>query len=101
MSVYGEPCKLIFIQIEDSINCRCNTKFMPRCFQMRRSYFLDLGIVSGFAAGTLGLLGFRSRKCDWLPNRNYISGKGNRLNLFRVRILNESYAIVSFQVTYL
>lgn len=43
--------------------------------QMRRSYFLDLGIVSGFAAAALGLMGFRSRQCDWLPNRNYISGK--------------------------
>lgn len=41
---------------------------------MRRSYFLDLGIISGFAAATLGLMGFRSRQCDWLPNRNYISG---------------------------
>lgn len=41
---------------------------------MRRSYFLDLGIISGFATATLGLMGFRSRQCDWLPNRNYVSG---------------------------
>lgn len=43
--------------------------------QMRRSYFLDLGMISGFAASTLGLMGFRSRQCEWLPNRNYISGE--------------------------
>lgn len=42
--------------------------------QRRRSYFLDLGIISGFATATLGVLGFRSRQCDWLPNRNYSSG---------------------------
>lgn len=41
---------------------------------MRRSYYLDLGIISGFAAAALGTMGFRSRQCYWLPNRNYISG---------------------------
>lgn len=41
---------------------------------MRRSYYLDLGIIAGFAAATLGFMGFRSRQCYWLPNRNYISG---------------------------
>ncbi|GAB0100190.1 hypothetical protein DMENIID0001_161940 [Sergentomyia squamirostris] len=39
-----------------------------------RSHYLDTGIISGFAAVALGILGFRSRQCDWLPNRNYISG---------------------------
>ncbi|XP_059613920.1 uncharacterized protein LOC132260036 [Phlebotomus argentipes] len=39
-----------------------------------RSHYLDTGIISGFAAVALGFLGFRSRQCDWLPNRNYISG---------------------------
>ncbi|KAF2900226.1 hypothetical protein ILUMI_05961 [Ignelater luminosus] len=42
---------------------------------MGRLYFLDFGIVSGFACLVLGLLGFRSRNhYYWLPNRNYISG---------------------------
>ncbi|XP_031621037.1 uncharacterized protein LOC116339344 [Contarinia nasturtii] len=41
---------------------------------MRRSYYLDLGIISGFASAALGAMGFRSRQCYWLPNRNYISG---------------------------
>lgn len=31
--------------------------------------------MAGFAGVGLGLLGFKSRQCDWLPNRNYISGK--------------------------
>lgn len=39
-----------------------------------REYFLDLAIFAGFAAIALGILGFKSRHCDWLPNRNYISG---------------------------
>lgn len=47
---------------------------------MRRSYYLDLGIISGFAATALGLMGFRSRQCYWLPNRNYISGIYYSLN---------------------
>ncbi|XP_055308242.1 uncharacterized protein LOC129572326 [Sitodiplosis mosellana] len=41
---------------------------------MRRSYYLDLGVISGFAAASLGFMGFRSRQCYWLPNRNFISG---------------------------
>lgn len=49
------------------------------CFYMvsvvGRMYYLDFGIVSGFACLLLGLLAFRSRNCHWLPNRNYISGK--------------------------
>ncbi|XP_055549539.1 uncharacterized protein LOC129732574 isoform X2 [Wyeomyia smithii] len=38
-----------------------------------REYYLDLTIFSGFAAIALGILGFKSRQCNWLPNRNYIS----------------------------
>lgn len=41
---------------------------------MGRLYYLDFGIVAGFTCLLLGLLGFRSRNCRWLPNRNYISG---------------------------
>uniref|UniRef100_A0A7G3B2Z1 Uncharacterized protein n=2 Tax=Lutzomyia longipalpis TaxID=7200 RepID=A0A7G3B2Z1_LUTLO len=39
-----------------------------------RSHYLDTGIISGFSAVALGFLGFRSRQCEWLPNRNYTSG---------------------------
>ncbi|XP_021710494.1 uncharacterized protein LOC110679593 isoform X2 [Aedes aegypti] len=38
-----------------------------------REYYLDMSIFAGFAAIALGILGFKSRRCDWLPNRNYIS----------------------------
>ncbi|XP_037037246.1 uncharacterized protein LOC119074953 isoform X2 [Bradysia coprophila] len=38
-----------------------------------RIYYLDIGVISGFAATALGILGFKSRQCDWLPNRNYVS----------------------------
>ncbi|XP_975069.2 uncharacterized protein spdo [Tribolium castaneum] len=41
---------------------------------MGRLYFLDFGIVAGFTCLVLGFLGFRTRNCYWLPNRNYISG---------------------------
>lgn len=42
---------------------------------MGRLYFLDFGIVSGFACLVLGMLGFGSRShYRWLPNRNYMSG---------------------------
>ncbi|XP_022899685.1 uncharacterized protein [Onthophagus taurus] len=41
---------------------------------MGRLYYLDFGIVAGFACFILGLMGFRTRNCYWLPNRNYISG---------------------------
>lgn len=48
------------------------------CFYMMsligKVYYLEFGIVSGFACLTLGILGFRTRHCSWLPNRNYISG---------------------------
>ncbi|XP_058821271.1 uncharacterized protein LOC131683364 [Topomyia yanbarensis] len=39
-----------------------------------REYYLDVTIFAGFASIALGILGFKSRRCDWLPNRNYISG---------------------------
>lgn len=39
-----------------------------------RSYFLDSATIAGFACIALGTLGFKSRQCNWLPNRNYISG---------------------------
>ncbi|CAD7082487.1 unnamed protein product [Hermetia illucens] len=39
-----------------------------------RSYYLEIGVISGFAAAALGFQGFKSRHCDWLPNRNYSSG---------------------------
>lgn len=42
---------------------------------MGRLYFLDFGIVAGFTCLVLGFLGFRTRNCYWLPNRNYISGE--------------------------
>lgn len=41
---------------------------------MGRLYFLDFGVISGFTCLLLGLMGFRTRNCYWLPNRNYISG---------------------------
>ncbi|XP_044745534.1 uncharacterized protein LOC123307338 [Coccinella septempunctata] len=48
------------------------------CFYMMsligKVYYLEFGIVSGFGCLTLGILGFRTRHCSWLPNRNYISG---------------------------
>lgn len=54
------------------------------CFYMvsivGRMYYLDFGIISGFACLLLGCLGFRGRNCHWLPNRNYISG--NFFDLF-------------------
>ncbi|XP_058061962.1 uncharacterized protein LOC131212205 [Anopheles bellator] len=42
--------------------------------KLGREFFLDMGILAGFAAIALGILGFKSRQCDWLPNRNYMSG---------------------------
>lgn len=41
---------------------------------MGKHYFLDFGIAAGFTCLLLGVLGFRTRNCYWLPNRNYISG---------------------------
>ncbi|CAB3262084.1 unnamed protein product [Arctia plantaginis] len=39
-----------------------------------RHYYLDFGVLSGFTCFLLGLLGFRFRRQQLLPNRNYISG---------------------------
>lgn len=41
---------------------------------MGRLYYLDFGTVAGFTCFILGMMGFRTRNCYWLPNRNYISG---------------------------
>ncbi|CAH2234571.1 jg15084 [Pararge aegeria aegeria] len=43
-------------------------------YTMGRRYYLDFGVLSGFTCFLLGLLGFRSRRNQLLPNRNYISG---------------------------
>ncbi|XP_069685920.1 uncharacterized protein spdo [Periplaneta americana] len=43
-------------------------------FQNGRRYYLDFGMLSGFGSVLLGCLGFRSRRWQWLPNRNYVSG---------------------------
>lgn len=42
---------------------------------MGRLYYLDFGILAGFTCLVLGMLGYRTRNCYWLPHRNYISGK--------------------------
>ncbi|KAL3288330.1 hypothetical protein HHI36_002778 [Cryptolaemus montrouzieri] len=56
----------------------CGSLSSGMCFYMMsligKVYYLEFGIVSGFACLTLGILGFRTRYCHWLPNRNYISG---------------------------
>jgi len=45
--------------------------------QCGRRYYLDFGVLSGFGSILLGFLGFRSRRWQWLPNRNYVSGEWN------------------------
>lgn len=57
----------------------CGSINAALCFYMisqdiRRQYFLDLAIVSGFTCLVLSILGCRTRNVYWLPNRNYISG---------------------------
>uniref|UniRef100_A0A182SYV9 Uncharacterized protein n=1 Tax=Anopheles maculatus TaxID=74869 RepID=A0A182SYV9_9DIPT len=42
--------------------------------KLGREFYLDMGVLAGFSAIALGILGFKSRQCDWLPNRNYMSG---------------------------
>uniref|UniRef100_A0A182Y425 Uncharacterized protein n=1 Tax=Anopheles stephensi TaxID=30069 RepID=A0A182Y425_ANOST len=42
--------------------------------KLGRELYLDMGVLAGFSAIALGILGFKSRQCDWLPNRNYMSG---------------------------
>lgn len=39
-----------------------------------RTYYLNVGVFSGTISMTLGILGFRFRDWEWLPNRNYVSG---------------------------
>ncbi|XP_004534310.1 uncharacterized protein LOC101452796 [Ceratitis capitata] len=39
-----------------------------------KSFYLQYSLVAAFCAVGLGFLGFRSRHCEWLPNRSYISG---------------------------
>ncbi|XP_059058903.1 uncharacterized protein LOC131852265 [Achroia grisella] len=43
-------------------------------YAMGRRYYLDFGVLAGFTCFLLGLLGFRSRRQQLLPNRNYVSG---------------------------
>lgn len=47
--------------------------------QFGRLFYLDMGILTGFAAVLMGALGFRSRHSKWLSNRNYLSGKHHNL----------------------
>ncbi|XP_039962657.1 uncharacterized protein LOC120776158 [Bactrocera tryoni] len=37
-------------------------------------FYLQYSLVAAFSGVGLGFLGFRSRHCEWLPNRSYISG---------------------------
>lgn len=53
---------------------------------MGKLYFLDFGIISGFTCFLLGMLGFRTRNCYWLPNRNYISGNKDNFTCFRLNV---------------
>ncbi|XP_034485695.1 myb-like protein Q [Drosophila innubila] len=39
-----------------------------------KSFYLQFGLVASFCGIGLGFLGFRSRHCEWLPNRSYTSG---------------------------
>ncbi|XP_060646474.1 putative uncharacterized protein DDB_G0271606 [Drosophila nasuta] len=39
-----------------------------------KAFYLQFGLVASFCGVGLGFLGFRSRQCDWLPNRSYTSG---------------------------
>lgn len=42
--------------------------------QLGKWYYLDFSLAAGFTCIIMGLLGFRSRNVDRLPNRNYLSG---------------------------
>jgi len=35
---------------------------------------LQFSLIAAFCGVGLGFLGFRSRQCEWLPNRSYTSG---------------------------
>ncbi|XP_017076370.1 probable basic-leucine zipper transcription factor R [Drosophila eugracilis] len=39
-----------------------------------KSFYLQFGLVASISGMGLGFLGFKSRHCDWLPNRSYSSG---------------------------
>lgn len=70
----------ITLNIAAALMLICGSINSALCFymisqEMRRQYFLDFGIVSGFTCLILGILGCRTRNVYWLPNRNYISGK--------------------------
>ncbi|XP_061394309.1 uncharacterized protein LOC133329864 [Musca vetustissima] len=39
-----------------------------------RSFYLQFSLVAAISGVGLGFLGFRSRHCEWLPNRSYTSG---------------------------
>ncbi|KRG00035.1 uncharacterized protein Dwil_GK27770 [Drosophila willistoni] len=39
-----------------------------------KSFYLQFGLMASFCGMGLGFLGFRSRQCEWLPNRSYTSG---------------------------
>ena len=58
-------------------------RHFPLYFQKGRLYYVDFGLLSGLGATILGCLGFRSRSWQWLPNRNYVSGKRVILLLLR------------------
>ncbi|KAJ9575690.1 hypothetical protein L9F63_007449 [Diploptera punctata] len=56
----------------------CGVTTAVLCFYMMYKkctlYYLDFGVLSGLGSALLGCLGFRSRRWQWLPNRNYVSG---------------------------
>ncbi|XP_017020952.1 probable basic-leucine zipper transcription factor R [Drosophila kikkawai] len=39
-----------------------------------KAFYLQFGLVASFCGIGLGFLGFKSRHCEWLPNRSYSSG---------------------------
>ncbi|KAM7360048.1 sanpodo [Cochliomyia hominivorax] len=41
---------------------------------MGKSFYLQFSLVAAISGVGLGFLGFRSRHCEWLPNRSYTSG---------------------------
>lgn len=74
-----KPSSQAALAVAAFIMLLCGGLTTALCFYMisimGRLYFLDFGVISGFTCLVLGLLGFRTRNCYWLPNRNYISGK--------------------------
>lgn len=53
-------------------SCRETNFILP--LQFGKSFYLQFGLVASFCGIGLGFLGFRSRHCEWLPNRSYTSG---------------------------